>query len=85
MRQRPTASGGTTAGRIRRRDPSSSVAVRERDAKTPYRYTLPATAIGLVLGWAVGGWVGWDPLFTAIGVGLLASVLVDVLWASRDS
>jgi hypothetical protein len=57
--------------------------VGERDTKTPYRYTMPATALGLVLGWAIGGWLGWDPLFTAIGIGLLASIVVDALWAGR--
>jgi len=57
--------------------------VRERETKTPYRYTMPAAAFGLVIGWAVGGWVGWDPLLTAIGVGLLPSVVVDALWATR--
>ena len=52
-----------------------------KESKTPYRYTMPAAACGLVIGWAVGGWIGWDPLFTAIGVGLLCSMLADVLWA----
>jgi hypothetical protein len=52
-------------------------------SKTPYRYTMPATAFGLVLGWALAGRLGWDPLFTAIGVGLLSSIVIDVLWA-RD-
>jgi len=42
---------------------------------------MPAAAFGLVIGWAVAGWIGWDPLFTAIGVGLLCSMLADVLWA----
>ena len=52
-----------------------------RKSRTPYRYTLPATACGLITGWAVAGWVGWDPLFTAIGVALLAQVVVEALWA----
>ena len=54
-----------------------------RKSRTPYRYTMPATAFGLVLGWAVGAWLGWDPLFTAIGIGLLSSVVVDALWAQK--
>ena len=54
-----------------------------RESKTPHRYTMPAAAFGLVIGWAVAGWIGWDPLFTAIGVGLLSSVVVDALWATR--
>jgi hypothetical protein len=57
--------------------------VGEQGTKTPYRYTMPATALGLVLGWALGGWLGWDPLFAAIGIGLLASIVVDAVWASR--
>jgi predicted MFS family arabinose efflux permease len=61
------------------------VAVRERGNKAPYRYTLPATACGLVLGWALGGWLGWDPLFTAIGVELLASVVVEAIWLGEHS
>jgi hypothetical protein len=52
-------------------------------SKTPYRYTMPATAFGLVLGWALAGRLGWDPLFTAIGVGLLSSIVIDVLWAKE--
>jgi hypothetical protein len=60
------------------------VTVREQETKPPYRYTLPAAAFGLVVGWAVGARLGWDPLFTAIGVGLLAQVVAEALWAARE-
>jgi hypothetical protein len=38
---------------------------------------------GFIVGWAVGVWLNWEPLFTALGVLLLAQVVVDALWARR--
>jgi hypothetical protein len=51
--------------------------------RTPFRYTLPAALAGLVAGWLFGMWVGWEPGFCAIGVCLLAQVVVDAWWAAR--
>jgi uncharacterized membrane protein YfcA len=51
--------------------------------RTPLRYTLPAAVLGSIVGWAVGVWLGWEPFFTAVGVLLLAQVVVDALWATR--
>jgi hypothetical protein len=39
--------------------------------------------LGFIVGWAVGVWLGWEPFFTAVGVLLLAQVVVDACWVSR--
>jgi hypothetical protein len=44
---------------------------------------LPAAVLGFIVGWAVGVWLGWEPFFTAVGVLLLAQVVVDACWVSR--
>jgi hypothetical protein len=51
--------------------------------RTPYRFTVPAAAAGLVAGWLMGLLVGWEPLFCAIGVCLLAQVAADAWWATE--
>jgi hypothetical protein len=51
--------------------------------RTPLQYTLPAAVLGIIVGWAVGVWLGWEPFFTAVGVLLLAQVVVDALWMTR--
>jgi hypothetical protein len=51
--------------------------------RTPLRYTLPAAVLGFLVGWAVGVWLGWEAFFTAVGVLLLAQVVVDALWMTR--
>jgi asparagine N-glycosylation enzyme membrane subunit Stt3 len=57
---------------------------RNRDrARTPYKYSVPAAVLGFIIGGAVGSWLGWDPLFTAVGVLLLALVVVDACWEAR--
>ena len=54
-----------------------------RAAHTPYRFTVPAATVGLVAGWLLAVWLGWEPLFVAIGVSLLAQVVVDGWWSTR--
>jgi hypothetical protein len=51
--------------------------------RTPYRFTVPAAAVGLVAGWLLGKLLGWEPGFTALGVCLLAQVVVDAWWTTR--
>jgi hypothetical protein len=57
---------------------------RKRDrVRTPFRYSVPAAVLGFIIGWAVAGWLGWDPLFSGLGFLLLATVVVDACWEAR--
>jgi hypothetical protein len=81
-RNRRAASGGTTVGRIRRRAASSFAGEWSGDLR---RVSVHGPGGGVRLHRRLGGrlWLNWEPLFTALGVLLLAQVVVDALWARR--
>jgi hypothetical protein len=72
-----------TRGRWEGRGPPRWLTRLGRDPRTPYRYVLAAAVVGLGLGAAIGAIVGWNPLWTAIVVGLIGQLGLNVWWWRR--
>ena len=52
--------------------------------RTPFRFTVPAAIAGFVFGWVLGGLLGWEQIFAALGGCLLAQVVLDAWWSQRS-